>query len=89
MIVVAISIDQGRYEKVKKLVKGYVSRRTLTFLNLLDPTSEIAMQYGVLGVPMTFFINPQGMVVAYSSGYRKWDSKEGLEMFEQLLTEAK
>ena len=87
MIVVAISIDQGRDEKVKKLVKSYVSSRNLTFVNLLNPTSEVAMQYGVRGVPMTFFINSQGRLVAYSNGYRKWDSKEGLKMFEQLLTE--
>jgi peroxiredoxin len=87
MIVVAISIDQGRDEKVKKLVKNYVSRRNLTFPNLLDPQAEVAMQYGVRGVPMTFFINSRGIVVAYASGYRKWDSKEGRKMFEQLLSE--
>jgi len=87
MIVVAISINQGKYEKVKKLVKDYVSRKNLTFPNLLDPTSEIAIQYGVRGVPMTFFINSKGRLVAYSNGPRKWDSKAGLKMFEQLLTE--
>ena len=37
---------------------------------------------------MTFFINPQGKIVASASGYRKWESKEGLMMFEQLLSEA-
>ncbi len=87
MMVVAISIDQGRDEKVKKLVKDYVNRRNLTFINLLDPTSEVAMQYGVRGVPMTFFINSRGIVVAYASGYRKWDSEEGRLMFEQLLSQ--
>jgi hypothetical protein len=87
MIVVAVSIDQGRDEKVKKLVKSYVGRRNLTFINLLDPRSEVAMQYGVRGVPMTYFINSQGIIVAYASGYRKWDSKEGRTMFEQLLSE--
>jgi len=88
MIVISISIDQGRYEKVRKLVKGYVSRKKLTFLHLLDPASEVAMQYRVRGVPMTFFINSQGTFVAFATGYRNWDSKEGLKMFEQLLTEA-
>ena len=83
----AISIDRGRDEKVRKLVKGYVSRKNLTFLNLLDPKSEVAVQYGVRGVPMTFFINSRGIVVAYATGYRKWDSKEGRKMFEQLLSE--
>jgi peroxiredoxin len=87
MVVLAISIDRGRDEKVRKLVKGYVSRKNLTFLNLLDPKSEVAVQYGVRGVPMTFFINSRGIVVAYATGYRKWDSKEGRKMFEQLLSE--
>jgi hypothetical protein len=49
MIVVAVSIDQGRDEKVKKLVKSYVGRRNLTFINLLDPRSEVAMQYQFAG----------------------------------------
>ena len=85
----AISIDRGSDEKVRKLVKSYVSRKKLTFLNLLDPTSSTAEQYGVSGVPMNLFINPQGKVVAFATGYRKWDSKEGLLMIEQLLSSAK
>jgi hypothetical protein len=87
--VVAISIDRGSDEKVRTLVKSYVSRKKLTFLNLLDPKSSTAAQYGVNGVPMNIFINPQGNVVAFATGYRKWDSKEGLLMIEQLLSSAK
>jgi len=86
MIVIAISIDQGSDKKVRKLVKNYVRRKNLTFLNLLDPESSTAAQYGVRGVPMNFFINPQGKVMGFASGYRKWESKEGLMMFEQLLS---
>jgi hypothetical protein len=86
LIVVAVSIDQGDEEKVNKLVKSYVSRKKLTFLNLLDPTSSIAAQYGVVGVPTNIFINPQGDIVAFSTGYREWDSKNGLLMIEQLLS---
>ena len=89
MIVIAISIDRGSDEQVRKLVKSYVSRKKLTFINLLDPTSSTAAQYSVQGVPMSFIINPQGKVVAFASGYRKWDGKEGLLMIEQLLSSAK
>ncbi len=88
MIVLAISIDRGRDEKVRKLVKGYVNRKNLTFLNLLDPKAATAAQYGVRGVPMNVFINPQGKVVAASSGYRNWDSEEARKMFRQLLSGA-
>ena len=86
---VAVSIDQGDEEKVSKLVKNYVSRKKLTFLNLLDPTSSIAARYGVIGVPTNIFINPLGKIVAFSSGYREWDSKKGLLMIEQLLSSEK
>ena len=88
MVVVAISIDRGRDKKVRKLVKDYVSRKKLTFLNLLDPKAVTAAQYGVRGVPMNFFINPQGKVVAAASGYRDWDSEEARKMFRQLLSGA-
>ena len=87
MIVIAVSIDQGIDEKVRKLVKSYVHRKKLTFLNLLDPKAEVAVQYGVRGVPMNFFINPQGKIAAYANGYREWESKEGLMMIEQILSE--
>jgi len=89
LIVLAVSIDQGSDEQARKLVKNYVDRKKLTFLNLLDPTSSTAAQYGVSGVPMNLFINPQGKIIAFATGYRKWDSKEGLLMIEQLLSSAK
>lgn len=85
----AISIDQGSDEKARKLVKSYVRRKKLSFLNLLDPTSSTADQYGVSGVPTNLFINRQGKIVAFSSGYRKWDSEAGLLMIEQLLSSEK
>ena len=87
MAVIAISIDRGSDEKVRKLVKDYVRRRNLTFLNLLDPKATTAAQYGVRGVPMNVFINPRGRVVAVASGYREWESEEGKMMFKQLLSE--
>ena len=88
MVVLAISIDQGSEEKTRKLVKSYVSRKKLTFLNVLDPTSSTAAKYGVSGVPTNVFINPQGKIVGFSTGYRQWDSKAGFLMIEQLLSSA-
>jgi len=86
MVVIAVSIDQGRDETVRKLIKDYAERKKLTFLNLIDSESEVAAQYGVRGLPMNFFINPQGKIVAFATGYREWDSKQGHMMIEQLLS---
>ena len=82
----AVSIDQGIDEKIRKLVKDFVQRHNLTFLNLLDSKSEIATQFGVRGVPISFFINPQGKVVAYASGYRDWQSEDGRKVIEELIS---
>ena len=84
----AVSIDQGSDEKVIKLVKDYVKAHNLTFLNLLDPKSELAVQFGIRGVPINFFINPRGKVVAAAPGYRDWKSEEGRKVIEQLLSES-
>ncbi len=83
----AVSIDRGSGEKVRKLVKDYVKSHNLTFLNLLDTKSEFAAQFGVRGIPVNFFINTQGKVVAFASGYRDWKSEEGRKLIEQLLSE--
>ena len=84
----AVSTDHGSGEKGRKLVKDYVKSHNLTFLNLLDPKTEFAAQYGVRGIPINFLINPQGKVVAYASGYREWKSEEGRKVIEQLISEA-
>ena len=83
----AVSIDRGSGEKVRKLVKDYVKSHNLTFLNLLDPKSELAAQYNVRGIPVNFFINTQGKVIAFATGYRDWKSEEGRKVIEQLLFE--
>jgi len=84
---VSVSIDRGGEEKVRELVKSYSSKRKLTFINLLDPKSVAAGKYGVRGVPITFFINPQGKAVAVANGYLEWDTQKGLKMFDQWLAQ--
>ena len=84
----AVSIDRGSAEKVRKMVTDYVKSHNLTFLNLLDPNSESATLYGVRGIPISFFINTQGKVVAIARGYREWKSEDGRKVIEQLLSEA-
>jgi len=83
----AVSIDQGSPEKVSKKLKDYVKKHNLSFLNLLDPASEYFARYGMRGIPVNFFINTHGKVVALAQGYREWKSAEGRKVIEQLLSE--
>ena len=87
MVVISIATDSGRNEKVRQLIKQFAFDNKLTFLNLIDPNAEVAVQYGVRGIPMTFFINQRGKLIAYATGYREWDLPEGLEVIEKMTIE--
>ena len=41
---------------------NYVEEFGLTFPNGLDPDGKITVDYGVIGLPVTFFIGANGMV---------------------------
>ena len=87
MVVISIATDSGRNEKVRQLIKQFALDKKLTFRNLIDPNAEAAVQYGVRGIPMTFFINQKGKLIAYATGYREWDLPEGLELIEKMIVE--
>ena len=88
MIVLAISIDQGEYNKVKNLVNVYVKQNNLTFLHLLDPKRITFHQYHLFGIPTTYLINHKGKIVTYAIGPIKWDSNTVQRMFDLLLSDA-
>lgn len=50
---------QDRQEDAMRFMKKYGQ----SFQSLLDPPGSVAVDYGVLGVPETFIIDPQGVVV--------------------------
>ena len=80
-----MSIDKGDIDKVKKYVEEY----KLTFPNFHDPTSKVAVEYGVRGVPMTYIIDVHGKVIGVAIGPRPWDGEDVQKLVEQLLVEAK
>jgi len=79
-----VSIDRTDIDKVKKYVEEY----KLTFPNLHDPTTKSAANYGVRGVPTTFFIDADGKIIGSVVGPRAWDSEDVQKLVEQLLAEA-
>ena len=83
--IIAVSIDQGNIETVKK----FVDERKLTFLNVHDKSSKTSLEYGIRGVPATIFIAPSGNAFGGVIGPRDWDSDEASGLVEQLLAEYK
>jgi cytochrome c biogenesis protein CcmG/thiol:disulfide interchange protein DsbE len=49
-------------------VQNYVTSHKLTYPVLLDQQTRVAQEYGVLGVPMTFLVDAEGVLQAYKPG---------------------
>lgn len=51
---------------------------------LLDPKSVLARQMGVLGLPLTVILNPEGQEVARLIGDAEWDAEDAHAMLTAL-----
>ena len=52
--------------------------------NLRDPKMELARAVGVVGLPVTLILNPEGQEVARLIGDAEWDTPEALAVFKAL-----
>lgn len=57
--VIAVNAGQDR-----DTVKSFIARLGVTYPALIDEKSAIARQYGVVGLPTTFFVDRRGVVRA-------------------------
>ncbi len=63
--VVVLGVDiQDKAEAAKKFIADF----SLTFPNAPDPTGRVSVDYGVYGVPETFFIDGRGRIRAKHVG---------------------
>lgn len=76
-----ISVDKDR-----SLIEPFMKEYALTFPVLLDPDSQVAKRkYKTTGVPETFIVNREGIIVHKAIGPRDWATEETLAAFEELL----
>lgn len=80
---VAISIDDLPPEKVRQ----FVEEMELDFTVLHDRNSETSRMYGIVSIPQTYIIDPEGRIVSKANGMREWDSPEVVDYFEDLMKE--
>ncbi len=76
----AVSIDT----KGVDLVQSFVATYALTFPVLLDPNKKIYRLYGLTGVPETFIIGKNGVIILRIIGPRDWMKKEWLNYFDRI-----
>jgi peroxiredoxin len=68
-----------------RVVRPYVKASKLTFPMLLDQRMTVSHQYGVVSLPTTFLIDPQGKIIGVLQGAEDWTDPETLLYFENLL----
>lgn len=63
----------------------YAESLSLTFPILHDPSAKIAETFRITGVPESFIIDRDGMIVRKVAGPATWDAPGYVELFERLL----
>jgi cytochrome c biogenesis protein CcmG, thiol:disulfide interchange protein DsbE len=79
--VVAVSVDRD----AEKVVEDFVRELGLTFDVLHDPTTEIERIYQTTGVPESFLIDRNGIIVKKIIGPTEWDSPVHETLVRRLL----
>ena len=81
--VVAVSVDQESTNKVRQ----WVDERGFTFTVLHDREGRFERTFQTVGVPESFVIDRDGVLVAREIGPRLWDSPEAGAVIRQLVGE--
>lgn len=79
--VIAVSVDNGGVDDVR----AWVEERGLSFTVLHDPTGTIERDYQTTGVPESFVIDREGVIVKKVIGATAWDHPTQQTLFEHLL----
>jgi peroxiredoxin len=79
--IVAISNDMFG----QTVVEPYVKAHNLSFTFLLDQQLKVSYQYGVVSLPTTFLIDPQGNIIGAMHGAEDWAEPGTLQYFDNLL----
>ena len=68
-----------------QVVEPYIQAQDFTFPVGLDPKLKVSNQFGVISLPTTFLINPQGKIIGVLNGAENWVDPKTLLYFDQLL----
>ncbi|MGH7457457.1 MAG: peroxiredoxin family protein [Longimicrobiaceae bacterium] len=90
--IVAVSIDaaRGSVDSAGRSggdVRAFVEEYGLTFDIWHDPSGEIQRIYRTTGIPESFVIDREGVIVKKVIGATEWDSEANVEMIRRLLEE--
>lgn len=79
--IIAVSVDEGSQKDVEEFVKEY----GLTFDILQDQSGEIQRVYQTTGVPESFLLDKNGVIVKRVIGEHSWSSQSNQRLVADLL----
>lgn len=79
-VALAISVDKD----VSK-IRPYLEENNLTFPVLLDSNEAVKNKYKFIGLPATYIVDKNGIILHKAIGPRDWFTKEMIENFNQLV----
>ena len=82
--VVAVSVDAQGVD----VTRPFQEAMGLTFSILHDPEYRVGLAYGARTLPMTYLIDPQGVVRHRIFGARDWNAQEARTLIRSLLKPA-
>lgn len=80
--IIAISIDAQGAGAIIPFMEKY----QLKFLVLTDPKGTIQNLYGTTGIPVSFIIDKEGIVVKEIIGALNWTTPETIRFFRDLAS---
>ena len=82
--IVVLPVATGR-NSVEGITKFFADAGVQNLPMLRDPKSELARNMGVMGLPVTVILNPEGLEVARLIGDAEWDSDTAKAVLAALV----
>ena len=82
-----VTIATGR-NSVQGIVKFFEETGVENLPILLDPRSSLGRDMGVLGLPITVMLNPEGEEIARLRGDAEWDSDNAKAILQAVMDDA-
>ena len=83
LIVLAVGMGED-----KSSISRFAEKHEFTFPMIADSTLEIARLYGVENIPITYLINPEGIIIGRALGIRDWANPELIEFMDSKIESA-
>ncbi|WP_128253237.1 TlpA family protein disulfide reductase [Falsirhodobacter deserti] len=78
-----VTVATGRNAVPK--IREFFEEEGITNLQALrDPDMALSRSVGVIGLPVTLILNPEGQIVGRLTGDAEWDSPDALALFDAL-----